>query len=219
MPSVDRRDARERFIFGTPPEFFHPFSRLEEEESVLRASLLAFRKNLSSALLVGNLPFQLVSDTVLNLRFNQIHSAERIRSLKRVGPGEPVSSADEDRAREIAERRMEDELGDPSVTQRNAQETLDRLNGLLGVVDFRDSSDELLRQVVVMTWGAFETLASDLTRLLLNARPDLTRRLSEAKRFRDALTGRSLFDALESSKFDIVARMGDLMLELSRWIA
>lgn len=113
-------------------------------------------------MLVGSVPFQLVSDTVQNLRFNQIHTAARIRSLKIVPQGQPVDVEGEHAAFETAQQLREKEIADPIVIQQRADETLDRLNAFLGVVDFRRSSDELLRQVLVMAWGAFEAFASDL---------------------------------------------------------
>ena len=76
--------ARSIFLFGEPPAFFEPFRHIECAESPINAPLLAFEANLSSALQVANVPFQLTQAAVLEQRINQLTIAEKIRCLTKV---------------------------------------------------------------------------------------------------------------------------------------
>ena len=88
--------ARSIFLFGEPPAFFEPFRHIECAESPINAPLLAFEANLSSALQVANVPFQLTQAAVLEQRINQLTIAEKIRCLTKVEAGE-IAEEDTDK--------------------------------------------------------------------------------------------------------------------------
>jgi hypothetical protein len=66
MQTTKYSEARNTFLFGEPSGFFDSFRQIECVESPLRGPLLAFKANLSSALQVGNVPFQLTQAALLN---------------------------------------------------------------------------------------------------------------------------------------------------------
>src|SRR5690606_28510462 len=118
--------------------------------------------------------------------------AERIRKLRHVSPGDEVDEEGERLAYEAAESRMDDELSDATIVTRLADQTLSRLKRHMREAGFIASADELLRQVLVLAWGAFEAFANDAVRLVLNERPTLVHRMLEFKPYREALSGHTL---------------------------
>ncbi len=207
--------SRKRLIFGVPDLIFQPLAVLQQKETALRAPLDAFRQNLTSALMVGSIPFQLAHSSVLNLRFSQIHGAERIRTLIKDEVGNQMNEASrETTALEIARKRMAEETSDKIIIENLARRTLQMLHSHIMVDEFSTSCDELLRQVLVMSWGAFETFVNDLVRLILNLRPNLIKDLSSVRPFKDFLTGKTLIEGLESAQFDLSKGMGDFISDL-----
>ena len=202
---------RNCFIFGEPIGFFEPLTALQQQDSPLRAPLDTFGQNLGSALLVGSIPFQFAHSNVLNVRFNQLLAAESIRALKFVEPGKGLDQAAEQLAREVAQKRMNEELADKSIIDRHANNTLRQLHFHSAAPDLRASSEELLRQVLVMSWGAFETVANDLVRLLLNLKPILVQDARQGRPYKDVLNARNLLDGLESARFNLADCMGDFL--------
>ncbi len=117
-------------------------------------------------------------------------------------------------ALEIARKRMAEELVDKKIVEHHARHTMQMLHSHIVEPAFSTSCDELLRQVLVMSWGAFETVVNDLVRLLLNLRPNFIRDLSLARPFKDLLTARTLLDGLEGAQFDLSKGMGDFISDL-----
>jgi hypothetical protein len=212
MDDVILSETRNNFLFGEPPAFFDAFEPFERTESPLRPAISAFKANLSSAVMVGNIPFQLAQSKVLDQRFNQIASAERIRLLPL--PGEPAHADSDKTAFEIAKSRMNEELKNQETRARHAKNTLTTLAIHLANDEFKKSADELLRQIVVMAWGAFEICANDALRLLLNERPRIIRQFFDSKAYRDQLSARALLESLEVNNFNVSSVMGDIFVDV-----
>ena len=70
-----------------------------------------------------------------------------------------------------------------------------------------------MRQVLVISWGAFEILANDALRALLNERPAIIKVFSDTRPYRDLISGRMLLDALETNAFNMSSVMGDLFCD------
>ncbi|MCV0396767.1 MAG: hypothetical protein K5872_20880 [Rhizobiaceae bacterium] len=211
---VLKNPSRTRFIFGPPPSFYDPLVAIGEEPSAISASVRAFKDNLSSAITVGSIPFQLAQSSVLHQRFAQIRTAERIRSLA-------VDEGTDDRASEKlaynrAKKAFTREITDQETIEDFGRQTLTVLDGHLSDKEFSDSADELLRQVLVIAWGAFETLVSDSLRSVLNCRPELSLNLFSERQYRDVLIGKNTVLELERRNFDLSKSMGDIVFDTFR---
>lgn len=203
-----------RFLFGLPPGFEEPFADVLTVQSELTLALLAFKENLESAFTLGSIPFQLTNSSVLDSRFQQLLAAERIRQLSAVEAGAEIGTNGERAAHASASDRMREELLQADVIMAHSRRTLGKLSDQFGDTDFGSSSAELLRQVLVMSWGAFETLFNDSVCSLLNSKPSVTRDLAHVRLYKEALSSRSLLDGLESAGFDLKSGMGDLLAGL-----
>jgi len=204
------------FIFGDPPEFFTPFDACSVRNSLKLGPLSVFRHNLASAIQVGSIPFQLVNSSVLGWRFNAILAAERIRGLKNVSPGQQPSAEDERAAFEVASQRMRAEMSDEKRLHDAARATLTELKSKLEDGDFLQSSEELLRQVLVMAWGAFEAVVSDVLRVVINEAPELALGILSEKAYKDVIFGRPVLRTLEDRGFNLSNCMGDLIVDTIR---
>src|SRR5258705_12452200 len=95
------------------------------DEAVERSSLLfkdttkSFKRNLESVILTASVPFQLSVAGSQQLRFQQIHIAEKIRAKIRIDDGQTEDEANEE-AWKIASETFSDEL--------KLKENIDRLS-------------------------------------------------------------------------------------------
>jgi hypothetical protein len=184
MASDNQNTARTAFIFGEPPDFFTEFESLEQLDSPFKINLLALRANLLSGLRVGTIPFQLVQAGVLTQRFNKLVIGEKIRCRTKVETGEISEEQIEETATRLANARMAEELATSDVIERHAGHTLAVLSDHLRDNGFLTSAQELLRQIVVIAWGALEIFANDAIKVLLNERPKLIGAFAEVKPYR-----------------------------------
>ncbi|WP_421865783.1 hypothetical protein [Parvibaculum sp.] len=212
--SSNTSPAARQFIFLSPPKFFEGFEIFEEKETVLTPAILAFKSNLNSAILVGSIPYTLTLSAVFEESYSRHSSAERIKSLMSDYPRH--SSEDESRAyvHEQIMKGVHEEFGGEEGRLKQAKRILQSLSSHMQDEGFLLSSNELLRQVLVMTWGAFETLTNDLIRCLLNFRPDISRVLFDSLHFREVLGNRRNFlDLLARYNFDLSVSIGDIFCD------
>jgi hypothetical protein len=132
-----------------------------------------------------------------------------VRSV--VTPGEPAKTAHE---------KLDEHLKIPKW-----RGTLDNMAGLEArqmVVDFlendvsRACAATVLSQCTVLTWSAFEILASDLFTTLLNENPHLTARLLKSEHTKKLYQSKEFAAALEENKYDLSKCMGDVLLRQAR---
>jgi hypothetical protein len=212
--SGDEQVVFRSFIFGDPEGFFDVFPPLESNKCDLTPTLQTFRVNLWSAIRVANIPFELTNRSVLDQRFDRLKLAERIRCRTKVERQEITEDQVESVAHEIAIERMGEELKNPEIISHYSQETMALLRRHLADDGFHASSQELLRQVLVMCWGAFEILANDTMRILLNVRPRMISRFVEGRPYREFLSARWLMESLEMRDFNLSSAMGDVFCEV-----
>jgi hypothetical protein len=134
----------------------------------------AFRRNLESVVLTVSVPYQLTAASTQQLRFQQLHIAEKIRARTRIDEGETKEVA-EQKALEIAKERFAEEQTVPEVINRFAEQILAELEQGLNREEFARAASELLRQGTVSVWGALEVLVQDIFVSLLNAKPNLSK--------------------------------------------
>lgn len=196
-------DALHGFIYGMN-EDFDAWHDGEDVESPLLLAIMAFKSNLRSALMVGNVPYQMAHQSVVKERFGRLLIAETIRS------GQEETTPE---VRSKVRTKLANEIADPESFSIFVDKIIGVLDDLLDDGDFASSSRELLRQVLVMVWGAFEILANDLLRSIINERPSLIDAFAEVKQFRDVITSRVLLEALRSQDYNLSKSMGDVFCE------
>ena len=215
---MDIDATRESFLFSEPRGFFDEFEKIEEIAMSLLQPLLAFRANLHSAILVGLIPFQLVQRGVLDQRFNQLLIAAKIRNRSIAAETEDEEKERERISHKSASEEMNSELRDPEVITKHALSTLNVLARHQMDDDFQLSTQELLRQIIVMCWGAFEIVANDALRVVLNTKPSAFRGIVEKKPYRDSFSSQVLIKALEANGFDLSGKIGDVFCDETRII-
>jgi hypothetical protein len=170
-----------------------------------------FRANMLGADRTLSIPFSLAATAVHQQRFGQLLTAERIRALKR---GEDGEAARRRGIKENARHRFAEELQDPEATTHLRDNTVYFLEHVLDDPQFSAAARELLRQGIVLTWGAFEVLANDVFILLMNSRPELVMLLmdNESTKRLFHLKALSLEDLAEHN-FDIRNKMGNILCQ------
>jgi hypothetical protein len=212
MTELTLDETRDSFLCREPVGFFDDFEGKRDLAESLLEPLLALRANLQSAIMVGAIPFQLAYSAVLDKRFSQLSIAARIHEL-RVGPAPQSEDENNERdrtAHENAKKEMDLELRDPEAITRHAWSTVNVLKGHLQRDDFRMSAQELLRQIVVMCWSAFEIVASDSLRVVMNRKPMVFGTIAEARPYREVFSSRVLIETMKANGFDLSTKMGDV---------
>jgi hypothetical protein len=102
------------------------------------------------------------------------------------------------------------------VVKGHANQALEVLNQHLRDEDFHVSAQELLRQVLVICWGAFEILVNDILRVLLNERPKMIKAFTNNRHYREMLSTRVLLEVLEAKEFNLSSTMGDLFCDVAK---
>ncbi len=162
-PTLDARQSRARDGFFFPPD--DPFHAVREcaassAGNVARIAL-AFVHNLTATSTLVSLPFTMASVGVHQRRYQAILGAERIRMLKHKHDGLTDEVRDA-RAREAADQRMREELASKERRTEHACAVLSDLGHHLEDPVFARAAGELVRQALVLTWGALEVLARDV---------------------------------------------------------
>jgi hypothetical protein len=165
---------------------------------------------------VGIIPFQLVQSGVLDQRLNQLVIAAKIRNRSIAAETEDEEKERDRISHETAVEQMNSELRDPEIITRHAWSTVNVLKKHLIHNDFQMSAQELLRQIIVMCWGAFEIVANDALRVVLNTKPSVFRGIVETKPYRDSFSSRVLIEALEANGFDLSGTIGDVFSDVTR---
>lgn len=194
-----RERTKKRFLLIANEDFLDCFDGFSPPECI-NPVVDSFKRNLMAAVNIGTIPFFSVHAAAMSSRYQTIITSERIRSLK--------TDYGEQSYITTAKSRMKEELSNPDTHRRIGLESLDRLSALLtSSEEFANTADELLRQVLVMSWCAFEVLASDLIAALTTHLPALALPILRSKKVQISP------DMLERYGFDLSLSMGKILSE------
>jgi hypothetical protein len=206
--------------------FFVPFqgntffreldSLIAKLPSDYRSVAKAFKHNLQSVISTVSVPVALAMASAQSSRFRELHIAEKIRARKDLGPdGQPTAEALRS-ALEIARKRMGEEITSPEGLNHLADTTSSFLLSTYDDESIKQAAAELLRQGVVLVWGAFEVLARGIFVAYMNANPACAQKLADdpvTKRLFD-LKGFG-FETLAAYGYDVSRNMGNILASLN----
>jgi hypothetical protein len=201
-----------QFLIG-PPE------GLEDRLNTIRAgakdhlgdAAKTFVTNLESAITTASLPFTFAHYTARQLRYQTIHSAERIRQLH-AEYRHLDDATREANAAAKAQERFQAEMAKKEVRNTIVETTIAFLQAYLEFEEVAEAAHELLRQVLVMVWGAFEVLVGDVVRAEVNRDPLLAETLLSADKTKRYFSNRTVtVQALAKHQFNVASTMGDVI--------
>jgi hypothetical protein len=206
-----------RLMLSAAEELLEPFHRAGLATGPFASVVDALSSNLHAAVTVGSLPYNLVTQAIQDLHLQRLQMAARIRALMDVDAGAGLSPEQERRADKKAREELSEKLSSQDFQADLVNEVLATLNHTLAHPEFSQTADELLRQVAVMTWSAFEVFSNDLGTKLINMRPTLATKLSDIGSYRKSGVIRGVpIDTLEEFGFDISGVMGDILFSAKR---
>jgi hypothetical protein len=188
-----------------PVNFLQPFEKWTDCSSPISPAVAAFRSNLRAARTVGTLPCRLIRGSVAG-------RAELIESG--ADPNSEQYSEQEEHSYRLVKRAWREHESTPEYKQSVANETLSILSSSLRYPYFSEASQELLRQVVVMIWSAFEVISNDLGITIINQIPALSRTVMQLGTYKN-LKGIPIA-ILEEFRFDLSQTMGDILFSTKR---
>ncbi|WP_138511935.1 hypothetical protein [Rhodoferax bucti] len=168
---------------------------------------VAFAENLVGVIRTLSIPFQYTQSEVINLHWQRIHMAERIRALK-----SDSESTDDVGALEKAQFKFEAYQRQDGKDQI-INDILARLLRLKEDPESLAAARELTRQGIVLVWSAMEVLARDAFVYLLDRQPSLSDLLlsdgTNRKRFS---VERIDWQTLASYGFDMSKNLGQFLI-------
>lgn len=182
-----------------------------------------FLDNIQAAITTVKIPYTSATTSVLMARFRQISIRHRIlveSDSLTIENFEQEASPEERSARDLIahERTLKQVLEEkeiPEIKAEIAEASIALLLTNLQEKEMEVAAQELLRQGVVMIWGAFEVLCRDVFVGCLNSNPSEVQKLvadSNAKKFFQ-VKGIGLEDLSEYG-FDVSKNLGDLIANM-----
>jgi hypothetical protein len=165
----------------------------------------AFRRNLDAAEKVGGVPYKMAFDAACKQRTHSLFIAEKIRA------GHDHSIKDEEQCWEAAQSKFRVEIEDPATKEHFINDILLRLRHALDDPDLIGAAAELLSESLVMEWGAFEVLVSDVVRYVLNNNPSLALRLVSTDPSKRHFKSNLSLESIAYFDFQLKNVMGDLL--------
>jgi len=174
-----------------------------------------FRHNLKSLVDTLSVPFSLGLSGVQSSQFQRLHLATRFRANAddiRTGKGTKTS---EETVLKNAYKAMDEFIVSKEGLKRMKEDTSAFLKVIYNKADVKIGVSELHRQGIGLLWGSFEVFARDLFASILNARPELARRLMNDSKTKHYFNIKSItFDDFEIYGFNLSQNMGNLLLSL-----
>jgi hypothetical protein len=209
-------EATKRFLIVESMSLLKPIETLK---STLNVSLLpiaaAFEQNISAVAATVGLPFTLAHAAVEGSHWQRIHTAERIRSLKSTyDPQLSENASDEARhnlAYQNATERMREFMSSDVGSSTISVDTCEFLIGVLKSRNLAGAASELLRQGVVLTWGALEILSRDLFETILNNNPKHVFAVLKEPTAKNRLQSKFTLEELALAGFDVSRSLGSIL--------
>lgn len=170
-----------------------------------------FEENLQAVVDTTSIPFTLAADSVSQQRLHQLTISEKIRiRAEDIEKDKETPNPDEE-AYKRALKKFNDECKDARMVDHLLDNTINFLLGGIKETNSKIAINELLRQAMVMTWGAFEVLSRDVFVAYLNSNPSEVQKLTADPDTRKVFQAKSVdLDVLSSFGYDISKNMGDV---------
>ena len=174
--------------------------------------IMAARDGLRSVVSAGSLPFQLVADSSHQRRFDQIHTAERIRSLKYIEFGTEPSEELAQQSAQTARHRMSDFVKSQEGINYFRDQIIGDLYHRLNSPEVEDAALELRVQTLISTWTVFESAVRAFIINWINANPQRALPVLASPELKTYF-GKQVVDitVINDFAFDLTSSMGDIL--------
>lgn len=172
-----------------------------------------FDHNLHAVLATVSIPTTFAIASAYRSHWQRIYTAERIRSRS---PTDELEGKNDDEREQIALEhatiKMNTFIGSKEGQQTVAEDACHQLINALEQTEVKIASQELLRQGLVLLWGAFEVLSRDLFITYLNSNPSKVSMLSTNPATRTKFELKALkLDLIAEYGFNLSPHMGDIL--------
>lgn len=174
-------------------------------------------EGLRSVVSAATLPFQLAVSAVQQRRFDRFLSAERIRSLKSLMPGDEPSEEVEKRSAKIANSRMNEFMASAAGADFIRDAVVEELMRSLESPIINGAAQELLTQALVSTWSIFEHFTSGFIIDWVNAYPHLAKCVLSVPELKTYFGKQAVdLDAIDEHGYDLTRSMGNIIFRGKR---
>lgn len=213
--NAEQKAIVRRFVFPHPADLFASIDAvIARLNPPLSDTAKSFRANIWSAIVVASIPFAMTQAAVYARRFQALLIAQRIRARKDSDSGANLSSELQTRAYNEAIEKLKEESESESGSIKFQDQIVEDLGQALRDAEFNEAAQELIRQTLVMVWGAFEVFVSDTVRSLVNEHPYLAAKLLSSEQTRRHFPTKGVqIDTLVKHEFNVARLMGNVLFE------
>lgn len=185
----------------------------------IAAPAKVFLENINAAVTTVKIPYTAAKTSVLLARFHQLTIRHRIlvardaTTIENMGREKrPEEQAEQDAiARERGLKEFLDEQNDQAARDQTTKEWSAFLLDGLQDKQMETAAKELLRQAVVMIWGAFEVLCRDMFVSHLNSNPTETQKLTLDPETRKIFQAKAIdLEVLSTYGYNVSNNLGDV---------
>lgn len=200
------------FLIYRPEELLQPLSGFVAGDHAWTPLVRDVADGLHSVVSAATLPFQLIYDSVQQRHFDRLLSAERIRSLKDVSPGNDPSPELNQRSYERAMERMRTFIGSNEGSDYTRDGIVHELDRSLRSSVIAAAAAELLVQTLVSTWAVFEAFARAFIISWINVDPRRAKPILASPDLKDYF-GKQVVDIeiIGDHGFDLTTSMGSIL--------
>ncbi|UZK70067.1 hypothetical protein OKW76_03160 [Sphingomonas sp. S1-29] len=212
VPREAFKRVAEAFLISNMDELMHQLRVLSAQNDDLTNCIRDASEGLQSVISAATLPFQLTLESVQQRHFDRHLAAERIRSLEDVPFGEQPSEQQEQKALDIARRKMREFIDSKEGTNSIRDSVVYEMNRSLTSSNISSAAKEMMVQTLVSTWAVFEHFASSFVVAWLNHDPRRSRLILSAPELK-AYFGKQVVDieAIDDHGFDLSRSMGSVI--------
>jgi hypothetical protein len=163
--------VRHAFLIFPVKEFIEPLEDCEPRDQTFSEILANAIDGLRSSVIACGLPFQLVTDSVQQRRFDRFHAAERIRGLSLADDGSENIPENQILALSTAQDKFKDFLDSDDGRDFMRDQIVFELERRLRSPVIVAAAQELLVQALISTWSVFESFARAFIISWINADP------------------------------------------------
>jgi hypothetical protein len=180
-----------------------------------------FMENIHAALKTAGIPETFAKVSVATKEFESLAVRHRILvmadSLTVENLGRDETPEERTERNELAQKKalqeFQDGAGNPAIRRRLMQEAINFLSNNLEDQNMQMAVKELLRQTVVMIWGAFEVLCRDVFVGHLNSNPTEVQKLTADSDTKKIFQAKAIgLEELSEYDFDVSRILGNVLI-------
>lgn len=209
--------VRQAFLIFPSEPFLEKLRPYSVGASPYASAVSSAVDGLHSTITAAGLPFQLIQDSVMQRKFDRIHSSESILALIPERPGSGLTPESERMAYNSANQKMTDFLNSNSGKDFMRDKIIEEMNRRLESRDVKNAAEQLRIQTLISTWSILESFSRSFIISWINENPNSASFVLAAPELKDFFGKKAIeIKTIEDHSFDLSNSMGTIIFQNRR---